>query len=160
MIRMQDRIRVRSSPEHLFTWLEAMPQEYTRWHPDHVSCRLLRGSTLEVGAVAECKEYLHGKLHSMRFHVTRSDRPRRLDFRIAGLGEGSFELTPEGMETIFTAELGIGSRAALVGALVDAVLRRLFAGRLTAMRQHMKEEGENLKRIIESGWALPEATSA
>lgn len=28
----------------------------------------------------------------------------------------------------------------------------LFSRRLAAMKDHMQEEGENLKKIIESGW--------
>jgi hypothetical protein len=154
MIRLRDSVAIRASPEAVFAWLEVMPQEYKSWHPDHVSCQLLMGTMPQVGAEAECKEYLHGKLHSMRFRITRSQPPHRVDFHIPGLGEGSFRAVPSGDQTYFVAELGLGSTAPLIGPLVDAVLRIFFPGRLEAMRQHMQEEGLNLKHIIESGWAI------
>jgi hypothetical protein len=158
VIRLRDSIRIRTTPEQPFRWLESMPQEYVRWHPDHVACRVLKGSMLHVGTEVECKEYLHGKLHSMRFRLTRVDPGRRMEYRIAGLGEGAFEAVAKGEEIDFVAELGLGSDVPVVGLLVDAILGSVFRRRLSAMRQHMLEEGQNLKRIIESGWQ-PRAVS-
>lgn len=160
MIRLRDSIVIRTTPETLFAWLGAMPQEYVHWHPDHVSCRLIKGSMLQVGGEAECKEYLHGRLHSMHFRIRGAQPPCRVDFEIARLGEGSFQALPSGDQTLFVAELGVGSRTPLIGPLVDAVLRFLFPGRLESMRRHMQEEGLNLKEIIESGWAIPNPNAA
>lgn len=129
-----------------------MPEEYVSWHPDHVGCRVLKGSMLQVGSEIECQEYLHGKLHSMRFRLTSVLPGARVEFQIVGLGTGAFEAVAEGEQLRFTAELGLGSDAPVFGRLVDAVLRAVFSARLVAMRQHMREEGQNLKRILEVGW--------
>jgi hypothetical protein len=75
-----------------------------------------------------------------------------MEYKIPGLGKGAFEVIPEDDEVEFVAELGIGSDIPMVGPLVDAVLRTLFSRRLDAMKEHMQEEGQNLKRIMESGW--------
>lgn len=129
-----------------------MPEEYVSWHPDHVACRVLNGSMLQPGSEVVCQEYLHGQLHSMRLRPMSIDPGRRIEYQIVGLGRGAFEAVPQGEEVDFIAELDLGSDAAIVGRLVDAVLRSLFNRRLEAMRQHMREEGQNLKLIIESGW--------
>lgn len=53
----------------------------------------------------------------------------------------SFEIQPKGEASLFIARIPI--RTGPVGAWLN---RREF----NAVRQHMKEEGENLKRMIES----------
>lgn len=152
MVSLKDSVYIQSTPERLFRWLEVMPDEYCRWHPDHVSCRVLKGSMLVVGTEMECREHLHGKPHTMRLRLTRIDPRRRMEYEIVGMGQGAFEAVPERDGFIFTAELALGTDVPIVSALVDAMLPILFAGRLTAMRRHMAEEGVNLKRTLESGW--------
>jgi hypothetical protein len=75
-----------------------------------------------------------------------------MEYVIKALGKGAFEAIQKGEEVEFVAEVELGTDAPLVGRMVDAVLRMLFNRRLIAMRQHMQEEGQNLKKIIESGW--------
>jgi hypothetical protein len=152
LIELRDSIRIQTTPEQLFNWLESMPQEYGYWHVDHIACRVIKGSMFQPGSEIECKEYLHGKLHTMRFRPTRVDPGRRMEYEIVALGRGAFEVIPKGEEVEFVAELGLGSDFPIVGRLVDAVLRALLGRRLEAMRQHMREEGQNLKKILESGW--------
>ncbi len=150
MIRLTDRVVIRTTPERVFGWLARMPEEYGRWHPDHVSCRATGGSLTRPGSVVDCKEYLHGKLHTLRLETRSFREDERLDYAIQGLGWGAFSVArvAEGVE--FTAEIALGTNIPLVGWIVDAVLRMLFRGRIAAMRVHMREEGENLKRILES----------
>ena len=51
-----------------------------------------------------------------------------------------------------TAELELGTRVPLVGPLLDRVLRRVLAGRLSALQAHMREEGQNLRALLERQW--------
>jgi hypothetical protein len=74
-----------------------------------------------------------------------------MEYEAVGLGRGAFEVIPKNDEAEFVAELGIGSALPVIGPSVDVVLRVFFSRRLETMRQHMREEGENLKKIIESG---------
>ena len=151
MIRLIDRIAIRTTPERVFGWLAAMPEEYGRWHPDHVSCRVIKGSMLSPGSVIECKEYLHGKLHTLRLQTRRMEANERLDYAIKGLGRGAFTVKRRDGAVEFGAELAIGVDAPVAGWFVDMVLRVFFARRIEAMRVHMREEGANLKRILEAG---------
>lgn len=129
-----------------------MPQEYVSWHPDHVACHVVKGSLLQPGCEIKCQEFLHGQLHTLRLRLTRVDPGKRIEYMIPGFGRGAFEVISEEDKVEFVAELGLGSTLPIVGPLIDAVLRTLLRPRLEAMRQHMREEGQNLKKIIESGW--------
>ena len=150
MISLRDSIEIQTTPSQLFAWLGRMPQEYTSWHPDHVACRVLQGAMLEVGSVIECEEYLHGKLHSMRFRTTKVVPDRRIEFQIKGMGRGAFEAQANGDTVRFVAELDIGPDARIIGQLFDFIFSRLFNQRIESMKQHMAEEGRNLKAILES----------
>lgn len=152
MIKLRDGILIRAAPERIFHWLCSLPQEYVSWHPDHAACRILKGSMDQAGSEIECREYLHGKLHVMRFRLTAIDPGRRMEYKIAGLGRGAFEVVPQGRGVEFVAELELGTNAPVIGQAVDTLLHAGFSRRLAAMKEHMREEGENLKKIIESGW--------
>ena len=151
MISLKDSIEIETTPREVFDWLGRMPQEYESWHPDHVSCRVVHGSMLEVGSEIECEEFLHGKLHTLRFRMTKVVPDRRVEFVIEGMGRGAFEAQAHGDTVNFVAELDIGSDAALIGRFFDFVFPVLFGGRIEEMRRHMAEEGRNLKAILESG---------
>lgn len=154
MISLKDSIDISTTPSQLFAWLGRMPQVYTSWHPDHVACRVLHGSILEVGAEIESEEFLHGKYHSMRFRMTKVVPDKRVEFVIEGMGRGAFEAETIGDKVRFIAELDIGSDDLIIGRLFDFIFQLFFKRRIEAMRQHMAEEGRNLKVILESGSPL------
>jgi hypothetical protein len=160
MISLRDSIEIHTTASQIFTWLASMPQEYRSWHPEHVACRVLHGSMLEVGSEIECEEYLHGKLHSMRFHMTKVVPDKRVEFVIERMGSGAFEVQTNNDTVRFVAELEIGSDAPIIGPLFDLIFSRFFRQRIEAMQQHMAEEGESLKAILESASPLQTNWSA
>jgi hypothetical protein len=149
MISLKDSIEIHTTPRRLFAWLERMPQEYQSWHQDHVACQVIRGSMLEVDSEIECQEYLHGKLHTMRFRMTKVVPDKRIEFVVIGMGRGAFEAQIIGDAVRFIAELDIGSDAPIIGRCFDLIMSLFFQQRIAAMRQHMIEEGQNLKAILE-----------
>ena len=155
MISLRDCIEIQTTPAEVFAWLGRMPQEYEAWHPDHVACRVIHGSMLDVGSEIECEEYLHGKLHSMRFRMTKVVPDKRVEFEVEGMGRGAFETREKDDAVRFVAELDIGSDAPVIGRLFDIIFPRFFCNRIKAMKEHMAEEGRNLKIILESGSPLP-----
>ena len=154
MISLRDSIEIQTTDSQLFAWLVRMPQEYRAWHPDHVAFRVLHGSMLEVGSEIECEEYLHGKLHSMRFRMTKVVPDKRMEFDIERMGRGAFEVQANDDTVMFVAELDIGSDSPILGPLVDFIFSWFFRQRIEAFRQHMAEEGKNLKEILESESSL------
>ena len=149
MISLRDSIEIQTTPQELFAWLGRMSQEYNSWHPDHVSFRVIHGSMLEVGSEIECQEYLHGKLHSMRFRMTKVIPDKRIDFEVVGMGRGTFEVHDIGDTVMFCAGLDIGTDTPIIGRLFDFIFSWFFEQRIESMRQHMVEEGENLKQLLE-----------
>ena len=149
MISLRDSIEIQTTPQELFAWLGRMPQEYEAWHQDHVVCRVLHGSMLEVGSEIECQEYLHGKLHIMRFRMTKIVPDKRVEFEVVGMGRGTFEAQQTGDAVMFVAGLDIGYDAPIIGRLFDFIFAWFFEQRIESMRQHMVEEGENLKQLLE-----------
>jgi len=150
MISLTDSIEIQTTPQELFAWFEQMPQEYRSWHQDHVACRVLHGSMLEEGSEIECQEYLHGKLHSMRFRMTKVVPNKRVEFEVIRMGRGAFEAEANGDTVRFISELDIGSDAPVIGRLFDFFFSWFFKQRIEAMRQHMVEEGQNIKQLLEA----------
>ena len=149
MISLRDSIDIHTTPSKLFAWLNRLPQEYRAWHPDHVACRIVHGAMLEVGSEIECQEYLHRKLHSMRFHMTKVIINQRVEFVVSGLGRGAFEAKVQGDTINFVAEIDIGVELPLIGQLFDWIFSAVFKSRIKDLKQHMVEEGQNLKAILE-----------
>jgi hypothetical protein len=75
---------------------------------------------------------------------------KRVEFVIERMGRGAFEVQANSDTVRFVAELDIGSESPIFGSLFDFIFSRFFRQRIEAMRQHMAEEGENLKEILES----------
>jgi hypothetical protein len=105
---------------------------------------------IETGSVIESEEYLHGKLHSMRFRLTKVIPNESLEFDIEGMGSGAFKIQADKDSVTFVAELEIGTEAPIIGPAFDFLFSRFFGARIDAMRHHMEEEGERLKAILES----------
>jgi hypothetical protein len=150
VIALRDETTIDVKPERLFTWLAYLQDNYLAWHPDHIKCELLKGtSILEVGAVLYFEEVLHGAHHKLTFRTTRVIPNRRLEYAAKFGLTGAFEVKPKEDGLLFIAELGVGTRFPVLSWLVDRILLSLFSDRLVAMRTHMVEEGENLKRLLE-----------
>lgn len=148
MIRLRDSILIDVPPERVWAWLVELPAHYRAWHPAHVTCRYERGTSLEVGAVLYVEEELHGRRHRLCLQATEVIPGRVMRYRSRGF-RGAFLLEPVTGGTRFTAELDFGIRTPGIGSALDAIMRRVLAGRLAAFRTHMRQEGENLKRVLE-----------
>ena len=148
MIRLRDSILIDVPPERVWAWLNELPIHYREWHPAHVACWYERGRSLEVGAVLYVVEHLHDRLHRLRLRATDVVPGRVLRYRNHAFA-GAFLVEAANGRTCFTAELTFGLRTPVLGDLFDAVVRRVLARRLATIQTHMREEGENLKRLVE-----------
>lgn len=153
---LRHEIDIDCSAEALFNWLGAIDQHYLQWHPDHISCRYINGDSFEPGSILFCQEYLHGRPHKFRMRLTRHEPGERVEYSV-GLGmKGVFAAEPDGDGVRFIAELQLGFRLPLIARAQDAALRRLIGWKIEALEKHMREEGENLKAIIEAEDEEPE----
>ena len=153
MIELEDSVYIDVPPTRIWEWLSDLPHHYREWHPAHVKCQYLRSDHLCPGAVLGVEEYLHGKLHKLKLRATTVEPNHLLRYTSHGF-LGSFELTPQNSGTVFTARLAFGMRIPILRTVIDAILRRMLRSRLNGFRVHMREEGQNLKQLIESGPAV------
>jgi len=101
MITLRDSIEIKTTPEKIFDFFVHFEENYLAWHPDHVKSYWI-GKPAKEGSILYCEEYLHGKLHRMKFRITKVELNRKIEYKL-----------------------------------------------LEAGKKHMKEEGENLKRLLE-----------
>ena len=144
MGRLTDSVDIATPPETVYAWLAHLDEHYVEWHPDHVSCRWLRGGADQVGSVLECVELLHGSRHALRMRIRRAEAPRLIEFACLAPASlvtrgGSFIVEARGAGSRFTASLDFRG-----GRLLEMLARR----RVEALRAHMREEGENLQRLL------------
>jgi uncharacterized protein YndB with AHSA1/START domain len=141
-----DSIEIGASPETVFDWFCHLDEHYGEWHPDHISYSFPDGKPMRVGSALVSEELIHGKRHVLKGRITRLERPRVIEYRM-GLPTsvvcpmGSFEFDPKEDGCVFTARLFFRAASAL---------ERLARRRVEAVREHMREEGENLKRLLEA----------
>ena len=144
MVTLTHSIEIKTTPDKIFEWLKNLDQHHKEWHSDHVRWINITGS-LDEGDIAYYEEYLHGKLHKIKFKITKIEENKRIEFKHLFpmsiiCPKGSFILETREESTIFTAKLSF--RFAWL-------FSKLAKGRVEAIKTHMKEEGENLKRLLE-----------
>jgi uncharacterized protein YndB with AHSA1/START domain len=147
-------IEIRTTPEKIFEFLSNLVDDksYRAWHSDdHVALRWLKGSPWQEGSVIYAEEYIDGELHKLTFVVTRIVPNREIEyvpvsrFRRRYAPKYTFSVEPKDTSCVFTATVHV--RVPLLPRLLAK--KRVERG-LSSVQKHMKEEGENLKRILET----------
>jgi len=150
MITLEDSIEIQTTPEKVFNRLTHLfrgKEDYQSWHPDHVDLRWIRGGPSEDGSIAYCEEYLHGDMHKFKFLITKVVPNRVIEWRplfpwSIFMPRNAFVIEPKGEKScIFTATICLRA---------GPLFKKLGRNRLEAVKKHMKEEGENLKRLLEN----------
>lgn len=153
MITLKDSIEVKATPEKVYAWLIDRfkdKESYQAWHPDHVDIRWIKGVPFREGSIIYAEEYLHGVLHKLKFRITKIVPNRLVEYRslfpLSLIAPGNtFLIEPKGKNRcIFTAT---GSLR-LPRWLFEKISKK-HENKIEATQQHIKEEGENLKRAVE-----------
>lgn len=149
MMTLKDSIEIKATPEKVFEYLLQLfkdKEAYQAWHPDHVDVRWIKGEPLQEGSIVYAEEYLHGELHKLKFLITKVVPNKKIEYRplfpssIFAPGN-TFLIEPKGENScMFTA---IGRFRA------GPLFKKLAKNRIEATKQHIREEGENLKKMLE-----------
>jgi hypothetical protein len=91
---LEEKTDIRAQPNEIYDWFRDLTVNYRNWHPDHESCRYVRGEPLQAGSVLYIEEYLHGKLHKLRLELISTEPNREIHYRIAPGVRGDFHITP------------------------------------------------------------------
>jgi len=154
MITLKDTTEVKTPPETVFQWLTQRMKDkesYRAWHPDHVDIRWIKGEPLQEGSILCADEYLHGHLHKLKFRITKIVPNRLIEYRcffpLSIIAAGNkFIIEPKGRDDcIFTAMGGLRIQRWLF-----VRMHKKHKHKIEDTQQHMKEEGLNLKKALET----------
>jgi len=152
-IVLTDSIEISTTPDKVFGFFLRIVDDasYQAWHPeDHVAFRWIQGEPWQQGSLAYAEEYIHGKLHKFKFLIKEVVPNRKIELVPASrllriyFPRNTFLIEPRDGSCVFTA-----SGVMRVGRLAKLLARHKLEQGLSSVRKHMKEEGENLKRILE-----------
>ena len=146
MIVLEDSIEIKATPEEIFDFFTHMEENYKAWHPDHINFQWVTGPPLKEGTIGYFEETLHGELHKSHVVYTKIVPNREIEFSITNpiwrlfYPKSTFTIEPQKDRCIFIARSYLRP-----GWLYTKVARKA----LDAVILHAKEEGENLKRLLE-----------
>jgi hypothetical protein len=144
---LRDTTEVASTPEAIFGFFEHMESHYLEWHPDHRRFRWVNGRGLATGNVFYFEEVIAGKLLKKRVVFTRVDTHSHIEFA------PTFWLMRLFLpRMLFRVERTAANTCRLVAEIhlrMGPLAARLNHRELTAVREHMRIEGVNLKRVVE-----------
>jgi len=154
MITLRDSIEIKTTPERIFECLVQFirdKESYKTWHPEHVDIHWIKGNPTKEGSIVCIEEYLQEYLHKLKFRITKIVPNRMIEYRplfplsIIAMGN-RFLIEPKGENNcMFTASGRIRFPLWLFKKI-----HKKHEGKLEASEQHMKEEGESLKKAVET----------
>lgn len=153
-VTLTDSIEIKTTPEKVFSFLRNLvdDESYRNWHPeDHVALRWTNGKPWEEGSVVYAEEYIHGKLHKLKFVVTKVVPDELIEYAPVSrflriyFPKNTFSVQIKGDTCIFTA-----TATYRIGWLIKTFAKKSLDRGLSSVRKHVKEEGENLKMILEA----------
>ena len=152
---LTDSTKIKTTPEKLFDFLTSIIDDdtYRAWHKqDHVRLRWIKGEPWAEGSVLYAEEYIHGKLHKLKFKITRIVPNKRIEYTPLSrflrrfFPKNEFIIEQKGECCLF-----IASGTYRLGWIARTFFRKTIENSLSGVKEHMKEEGENLKKILEKG---------
>jgi hypothetical protein len=124
--------------------------------------RWTKGQPWQEGSVVYAEEFFHGKLHKLTFVVTEVVANRKIEYVPVSrflkryVPKMTFSVEPKGDGSVFTAT-NYYRVPLLPRLLAKKSVEKGYAG----VAKHMREEGENLKMILEGHGShnlVPDAT--
>lgn len=151
---LEDRAKIRTTRQQAFRFFEEMDRRYLDWHPDHVAFRWVKGGALRKGSEFYFEEYIAGKLLKKTVRLTNVVENEHVEFvptwwlMRTFLPRMLFHIHEEGQHCVVTAQIHLRT---------GPLARWLNRKDLAAVRKHMAEEGENMRRILEQAAAVGSA---
>lgn len=151
---LKDSIKIKTSPERIFNFLTSITdnESYRAWHKeDHVSFKWIKGTPWAEGSILLAEEYIHGKLHRLRFIVTEIVQNKKIVYSPTSrfvrkfFPKNEFVIEQEGDHCHFIALVTLR-----VGKIGRILFKKSLEKSLFSVRKHMSEEGENLKYMLEA----------
>lgn len=146
-MKFEDKIMINDSCEKVYGFFEKMKDNYLIWHPEHKTFEWRKGKGLAVGNIFYFEEEIGGQLLKKETRFTKIIPNRYIEFKMVNwffrwfIPKMTFIFEPEKNGCLFTAQVFLRG----IGPIGKWAHQKEFM----AVRQHMQEEGENLKSLIE-----------
>jgi hypothetical protein len=150
---IEDSIEINASAENVFNCLLQNirdKESYRAWHSEHKDIQWLKGPPLSEGSIMYIEEYLQGFLLKQKYKIIKIVPNKEIKYRVLFplsliAPENKFYIKTTGENScIFTAMGKINMPTWLFYRL-----HKSHKHKLEASKQHMKEEGKNLKKAAE-----------
>ena len=146
---LRDSIEIKATPEKVYDQLIQYfrnKENYQSWHPDHVDVRWIDGEPMKEGSTVYAEEYLHGRLHKLKFVITKVIPNKQIEYK------PPFPLSIFAPGNSFILEFSSDNHCiftALARYRAGPLFKKLAKKQIEATGKHIKEEGENLKSAVE-----------
>ncbi|UCE06283.1 MAG: SRPBCC family protein [bacterium] len=150
MMNLKDSIEINCIPEKIWIFFTNLEQNYKAWHPqDHIVFKWTKGKPMESGSCWYAEEIVRGKLFKLKGTIGEVVPNRKIVFKYSfpiSLVAPKFEwlIEPKGSNSVFTAISYLRA-----GKFLRRVFKKEMEIKIAMHNKHVKEEGENLKKILE-----------
>jgi len=150
-MELTDSTGIEAAPERIWDFFVHLEENYKAWHPDdHIVFKWTRGRPMESGSRWYAEEAMRGEVFRLRGTIGEVVPCRRIVFKNSfpvSLAAPGFEwrIEPRGSGSVFTAISYLRA-----GKLFLRLFRKEMESKLEMHREHVRAEGENLKRLMES----------
>ena len=146
MKTLEESILINVPPEKIWSWLLKLTDHYLDWHNSHIKASWKKGEPNQVGSIMYFEEMVGSEFLKMSAKITKLIPNSFFEFKTVGslkliVPRGTFEIIPKGDNSIFKATLDFR-----MGKFLSKIVKK----KVNEIRQHMIQEGENLKKILEN----------
>lgn len=147
---LKNSIEIKASPERIWAFFANIEKNYKSWHPkEHILFHWTKGKPLETGSTIYSEEVMNGELLKIKATVVESVPNRKVEFKLSFplsfmCPKLEWRIEPKGSNSVFTAITYYK-----FGRLFLKFGKKRVDKTLEIARKHIKEEGENLKKILE-----------
>ena len=143
---LEDTVEISTTPEEIWEFWARMDANYKAWHPeDHILFRWTKGKPMEEGSMIYAEETVGGRLLKLKLTCVDVVPNRQFalvfSFPASLFAKYEYKIEPRGQKTAFTAYTHLKYPCCAQKRMQSAV---------EIGKKHVREEGENLRRILES----------
>ena len=143
----QDSVEIETTPEKVWEFWADMDKNYKTWHPqDHILFRWTKGKPMEEGSTIYAEEVVGGKLLKGKVTCVEVVPDRKFSLKLpfpkSIFVKYEYLIEPKGENTVFTA---------LAHLRYPCFAEKSIQAGIEAGEKHVREEGENMKKILEGG---------
>ena len=152
---LKDAIEIKTTPEKIWEFFYNLEQNYKTWHPeDHIIFQWTKGKPMEVGSNFYAEEFVMGKIKKFKGTIDEIIPNRKIVFKYSFplfLVSPGFEwqIEPKGSNSVFTS-ISIVRCEKFMRKLLKYSEYKGIETLIKVGKKHVKEQGENLKKILEN----------